>query len=82
MTNVEQWAEKLKELHVNRRGRIPIDRPTEERLTKELEGIFLRLTEEERGQVERPLSPRYADRPIDLIALDGQGRLIGYEDEL
>ena len=80
MTAVERWNEKLREMELNRDGRVPLDKTIEERLTRELEGIHGELTAAERLTVRRPLSPRYRDRPIDLIALDSKGRLIGVED--
>lgn len=80
MNAVERWNEKLAELEANRNGRIPKDREIEERVVGELEVIFADLTDAERASVRRPPSPRYIERPIDLIALDDRGRLIGYED--
>lgn len=80
MNAVERWDTKLAELEANRNGRIPKDRATEERLVGEMEAIFAELTDAEKGSVRRPLAPRYIETSMDLIALDGKGRLIGYED--
>ena len=80
MTPVERWNIKLREMLDNRNGLVPKDRNLEQRLADDMEAIFEELTPEERGTVDRPPAPRYFDRPIDLIALDHRGHLIGFED--
>lgn len=80
MSAVERWNEKLAELEANRNGRIPKDRATEDRIVGEMEAIHAELSDAERRTVRRPQAPRYIETSMDLIALDGQGRLIGYED--
>ncbi len=74
------WDQKLAALKGNRRGRIPQNEDVEKTLVKEMEAIYLELPEEERETLEKPESPRYIRTSADLIALDDQGRLIGFED--
>ena len=76
-----KWAELLVEMKANRKGRIPKDRDKESAIADQMTDIFLALPDEERAKLERPESPRTLDRPIDLIALNDKGRLIGYEED-
>ena len=75
------WNELLTELKANRNDRVPKVREVEERIIEEMEGIYHSLTEEAREGLERPEPPRYRDTPMDLIALNDRGQLIGFEDE-
>jgi hypothetical protein len=81
VSRTELWASKLAEMKANRHGRIPKDRAVEERLAEEMLELWEQLSPAEQGAVERPEPPRYRDSPMDLIALNDRGYLIGFEED-